>query len=58
MFLTIFSKPQIRLFVSRFFSAAKKDFFKESENGHLLFFKNVQNAKVIRSLVKNPGIKA
>jgi hypothetical protein len=49
--------PSNKPVVPRFFSAAKKDFFKEVENGHLLFFKNVQNTKVIRSLTKNPGIK-
>jgi hypothetical protein len=32
-----------RFFISRFFSAAKKDFLEEMKNGHAI---NVQNQKV------------
>jgi len=42
-FRTGFSATFHRLFISRFFSAAKKDFLEESKNGHAI---NVQNQKV------------
>ena len=45
-FLTIFSAMTILIFISGFFSAAKKHFVEDFKNGHLL---HVQNQNLMRS---------
>ena len=56
-FLSIFSAKHIYYLSSKFFSAPKKDILEEIKFGHLWFFKNVQNQKVILSSIKRVGIR-